>query len=67
MRISNIFQAALRVFPTKIMGRPIFSNVTIVVGAVPVASAVKHWTIALTGSELGAGVPVHLSATRLTN
>ena len=55
MWINNIFQVLSRVSSTRIMGRPIFSSVTIkvVVGAIPVAGAVKHWTIALTGGKLG--------------
>ena len=55
MWISNIFHVVFAVLSTGIMGRPIFSSVTIevVVGAVKVASAVKHWTIALTWRKHG--------------
>ena len=55
MWINNIVQVVSRVSSTRIMGRLITSSVTIeiIVGAVPVASAVKHWTIAFTGSKHG--------------
>ena len=55
MWISNIIQVVFPVLSTRIMGRPMFSSVTIevVVGAVPVASAVKHCTIASSGSKHG--------------
>ena len=54
MWICYIFQVVSLVLSTRIMGRPVFSSVTIkiVVGAGrPIASAVKHRSIAFTGSK----------------
>ena len=53
MWICYIFQMVSLVLSTRIMGRPVFlcKAIKVVVGAVPVTSAVKHRSIAFTGSK----------------